>query len=307
MIPICLVTGFLGSGKTTFLRHLVERLAQRRIIYLVNELSEVDVDGALLGEVEDDVVAIAGGSIFCRCLASEFIAQLSTLPERFGNFDGAVIEASGIADPRVMQQLLVETGLEQVYALSSIVTVVDPGTFPRLLHTLDKVRAQVEAADVVLINKIDQYSARQVEEAEGLVRQIKPGVRVVRTEHCRAELELFGPAPARALAGEYAPCRDPNYGTLTAQFPGPVDLGRLMAALAGLRGEIYRAKGFVPATDGIYYLDLSPAGLTTQRMNRSDLTPELAIITRGEDCPGAERLVAALTAGELAACSQSRS
>lgn len=301
MIPVCLVTGFLGSGKTTFLRQVVEDNPGRKIVYLVNELSSLDVDGALLGEVEEDVVAIPGGSIFCRCLVTEFIDHLTELPERFGPIEGVVIEASGIADPRVVQQLLAETGLDRVYAVSSIVTIVDPGSFPKLVTALPNVRAQVEAADVVLVNKTDQFAPEQVDFTERLVAEIKPGVQVVRTEHCRADLELFGEAPVRELAGEYALCLDPNYGKLAVEFPGAVDLGRLMAELTAVRDEIYRAKGFVPTPDGMYYLDLSQAGLTTQRMDREDLAPGLAVITRGMDCPQVDRLVAAIEAGELSA------
>lgn len=301
MIPICLVTGFLGSGKTTFLREVVEDNPGRKIVYLVNELSSLDVDGALLGEVEEDVVVIPGGSIFCRCLVTEFIDQLSALPGRFGPVEAVVIEASGIADPRVVQQLLAETQLDEVYAIASIVTIVDPGSFPRLVDALPNVRAQVEAADVVLVNKTDQFAPEQVGFTERLVLGIKPGVQVVRTEHCRANLELFGEAPARDLHGEYALCLDPNYGRWAVEFPAPVDLGRLMIELTAVRESIYRAKGFVPTLDGPYYLDLSQAGLTTQRMDREEVAAGLAIVTRGEDCPQVEALVAAIEAGKLSA------
>jgi G3E family GTPase len=79
MLPICLVTGFLGTGKTTFLKNIVAHNRGRKIVYLINEFSAHDVDGAIVSAENPNVVSIPGGSIFCKCLVTEFIGQLSKL------------------------------------------------------------------------------------------------------------------------------------------------------------------------------------------------------------------------------------
>jgi G3E family GTPase len=303
MIPICLVTGFLGSGKTSFLKAITARHVDERIVYLVNEVSPLDVDGALLEELDEGLVAIPGGSIFCRCLVTEFIARLTEIPKRFGTVErpvvGVVIESSGIADPRVIAQLLAETKLDGVYDLATVITVVDPASLPKLVHTLPNIAAQIEAADVVLLNKTDLFDDEEVAATEALVREINPDAEVIRTVRCEADLELFGEAPARDMTGDYAPCMDPNYEKLELEFRAPVDMGQLMAGLTAARDDIYRAKGFVPTPSGLYYLDMSAAGLTTQLSDRDDVTLGLAIITRGDDCPLAQKLAASIEAGEL--------
>ena len=299
MIPICLVTGFLGSGKTSFLKAVAARHADERIVYLVNEVSPLDVDGALLEELDEGVVAIPGGSIFCRCLVTEFIARLTEIPERFGPVAGVVIEASGIADPRVIAQLLAETELDEVYDLATIVTVVDPASLPKLVHTLPNITAQIEAADVALLNKTDLFDEESAAATEALVREITPHAEIIRTVQCEVDLELFGEAPAREMTGDYALCMDPNYEKLELEFRAPVDMGKLMAGLTAARDDIYRAKGFVPTRSGLYYLDMSTAGLTTQLVDRDDVALGLAIITRGDDCSLAEQLVASIEAREL--------
>ena len=123
MIPLSLVTGFLGGGKTTLLQRLIERNQGRRLAYIVNEFAEADVDGQLLELGEDQVVSIPGGSIFCRCLSGEFLRILQEIPGRFDTPDspleGVVIEASGIADPKVTESMLEETRLDRVYELRS--------------------------------------------------------------------------------------------------------------------------------------------------------------------------------------------
>lgn len=286
MIPLCLVTGFLGSGKTSFLRHLIERHSRERIVYLVNEFSSLDVDGALLGSGEDDVIAIPGGSIFCRCLVTQFVGNLKLIPERFGAggepISGVVIEASGIANPAVVEQMLAETGLEETYELATIVSVVDPGSLPRLVHTLPNVQAQVEAADVVLLNKIDLFSAEEAAEAERIVREIAPEASVIRTIHCRADLEIFAGGRIRGLEGEYAPCADPNYAHLAIDLLQPVEIDALRAVLEEFVEDIYRAKGIVPTTEGDRYLDISSGRFSIERAHEGSVMPGLVVIAGGE-------------------------
>ncbi|MDH3982239.1 MAG: hypothetical protein OES84_04980, partial [Kiritimatiellaceae bacterium] len=82
MIPICLITGFLGTGKTTLLKRIVEENRDRKWIYLVNEFSALDVDGAIVSAENPDVISIPGGSIFCKCLVTEFIGQMTKIHEQ---------------------------------------------------------------------------------------------------------------------------------------------------------------------------------------------------------------------------------
>lgn len=295
MIPICLVTGFLGSGKTTLLRHIVDTHRDQKIAYLVNEFSPLDIDGALLSEAGDGLITVPGGSIFCRCLVSEFIEQLRAIPRRFNlpgdPLTGVVIEASGVANPQVVEQMLRETGLQVTYELATIVAVTDPGSLPKLLHTLPSIRAQIEAADVVLINKIDLFAPEWVDMTETLVRELNSTATVLRTVRCGADLELFASGRVRELAGEYALCADPNYARYTLAFAEPVDVEALAAELRALAGEIYRAKGFVPTETGLVYLDQSPSGLTLEPAGGDGPRPGLAIIAHGDRHAGVDELV----------------
>jgi G3E family GTPase len=302
MIPICLVTGFLGSGKTTLLKQLVSRHQSQKIVYLVNEFSPRDVDGVLLEEVEEDVVAVPGGSIFCKCLVTQFVGNLQAIPERFDTeddpLDGVVIEASGVANPMVIEQMLAETGLDDVYELATIVSVVDPGSLPKLVETLPNIRDQVRAADIILLNKIDLFGADEVEEAEGIARGINERAPIIRTVRCAAEIELFAAGGARGLEGEYAPCADPNYARFSVGFEEPVEIDELTARLTELRDEIYRAKGIVPTTEGPAYVDMSPAALTVDEAPASATATGLAIIVRGDSTERVQVLITELSNSE---------
>lgn len=136
LIPICLVTGFLGAGKTTFLKTITRQHLRQRLVYLVNEFSPRDIDSAIVSEVYPDVVSVPGGSIFCKCLVTQFMSHLQQIPSRFGTPEGLVIEASGMANPGVMASMLRETRLDAQYRLARIISVIDPGSFHKLRRTL---------------------------------------------------------------------------------------------------------------------------------------------------------------------------
>lgn len=287
MIPICLVTGFLGSGKTTLLKAISRQSAGRRLVYLVNEFSSADVDGQIVSSLADDVVSVAGGSIFCQCKVTEFIGQLRAIARRFDRnpFDGVVIEASGIADPKVIRQMLREAQLTDDYRVARVVAVVDPGTFGKLLATLPNIVAQIEAADLAMINKCDLHDEQAIAGTEAGIRQINPGIETVRTSHGAAPFDLFSGEGPADVEGEMAKCIDPNYAKLAVRLPKAVNIERLGAILNDLGEDLYRAKGFVRVDAGWVYVDHAAGELRIETVERHDYPPQLAVVVK----PAAER------------------
>lgn len=281
MLSICLVTGFLGTGKTTFLKNIVAHNRDRKIVYLINEFSARDVDGAMISEENPNVVSIPGGSIFCKCLVTEFIGQLKKVAEEQGDADGVVIEASGMANPKVIEQMLVETKLDQHFRLATIVSIIDPNSFLKLRHTLPNIIAQIEASDIVLINKTDCNPPEKTAEAETVVRKINPAAERMKTVRCDVELDLFAEHAPRGLQGEYAKCRDPNYETFVTEEPFDGDV--LEKFVLEHAGDIYRVKG----TLADEFFDYSTSGVI--RTPQPGAAPVLAWIVKG----GAEEKITA--------------
>lgn len=254
-IPLTLVTGFLGSGKTTFLAEAVRRYPTARIVYLVNEFSPTDVDGLEVRAHTDRVMSIAGGSIFCRCLVGEFIHHLTRIPSEYAvpsaPVDGVVVEASGVADPRVILKMLAETRLDRVYRMARVFSVVDPASLHKLLCTLPNIRGQIEAADTVVVNKIDLHDEATLQRTETAVREIHPDARIVRAERCRFDMDLLGEGVRSSAEGDFAACRDPNFLQISILCPDPVDLEGLRGDLERLGADVvYRCKGTVSNADG---------------------------------------------------------
>ena len=129
-IPITVLTGFLGSGKTTVLRYLAELGVLNRTLVLVNEFGEVGLDHELLAPIDDDtLVAVESGCICCT-IRADLVQTLSEAPWRYARggsrwFDRVIIETTGIADPApILQTILGDEKVSQQYALASVVTAV---------------------------------------------------------------------------------------------------------------------------------------------------------------------------------------
>lgn len=271
MIPICLITGFLGTGKTTLLKRIVEENRARKWIYLVNEFSALDVDGAIVSEENPDVVSIPGGSIFCKCLVTEFIRQMTRIHEQHPDAEGVVIEASGMADPRVIADMLKETGLGDYFALNNIVSIVEPRSFLRLIHTLPNIIRQVEAADLILLNKCDLYEEEKLSETETAVRGIKPGAHLVRCVNGEAAFPVFANQKHYDdLHGEYALCRDPRYSAFSVDPGKSVEVSKIESLILENEEEVYRVKGYIHTQNGALYFDYSKAGFAHRPVETRD-------------------------------------
>jgi len=287
------VTGFLGAGKTTFLKAITRRHLQRHLVYLVNEFSPRDIDGAIVSESNPDVVSVPGGSIFCKCLVTQFISQLQAIPARFGMPEGLIIEASGMANPKVMASMLRETRLDALYRLARIISVVDPGSFHKLRRTLPNITAQIEASDLALINKADLYPQDQIQATVEALRTINPGIEIRPCVRGEADVELFGApsSPPAVTDAALAPCRDPLYDTVTLIPADGIDPGALRQRLQEVEADIYRLKGYLASGSGSVYVDYSKAGFESSQ-SESNREPVIVLIHAGNPAPRTRDFIA---------------
>jgi G3E family GTPase len=299
-IDLVVICGFLGSGKTTVLRRLAQRHGGRRLLFLVNDFSTRDVDGARLELPEDALATVAGGSVFCRCRSGELVAILQRIAALATAPDAVVIEASGIADPRNLALILAEHGLTARFRYRRCCCLVDPVALLKLRHTLPVVRDQLAAASLVVINRCDTADARQLAECRDFIGSLRPDVPVEET--CFGQLatdllagidSLPATAPGRTGAGPFA--------SVDCAIPGPVDWPRLRAAIDALGGRTHRVKGRIPASAGPLEVDWTYSGWQEHPMPPDGSgTGVLVIITDHPTRPKAQRLVGSIAAGDFA-------
>jgi G3E family GTPase len=176
---VTLVTGFLGSGKTTLIRRLLAHPGMERSAVIVNEFGEVGIDHTLVAASSEQVTLLANG---CLCCAVRTDLQ-ETLRELFAqrragqviDFDRVLIETSGLADPApVMQTLATDALLGAQYRLDGVVTLVDAVNGAQQLESEREAAKQVALADRVLLTKTDLVTAAQVEAIRDRIGELNP-------------------------------------------------------------------------------------------------------------------------------------
>ncbi|MEG0373977.1 MAG: GTP-binding protein, partial [Enterococcus sp.] len=155
-MKLILLTGFLGAGKTTLLTHLLEAFKETKIGVLMNEFGEKSIDSELIKGVDFDLMELTNGSIFCACLKENFIKGLAAFLDY--DVEMVFIEASGVADPSNMGQIL-ETVKKvsggKAYDYRGALCVVDGLYFLKQLEVIQALRKQIKYSSTVIINKAD--------------------------------------------------------------------------------------------------------------------------------------------------------
>ena len=178
-IPITVVTGFLGAGKTSLINRLISaRAGAERIGVVVNEAGEIGLDGQLLRDSSDDVVEIADGCVCCTS-QGELLDAITRLHRAAGQLDRIVVETSGLADPGPVVDAL--ASITHVLRLDTMVTVVDA---VHLLDQLDRVgspeaRQQLQLATHVVLSKLDLAEDASVDEVRARVRRLNPDAQII--------------------------------------------------------------------------------------------------------------------------------
>jgi cobalamin biosynthesis protein CobW len=204
-VPVTVLTGFLGAGKTTLIRSLLERANGRRIAVIVNEFGDIGFDGSLIEDcaagacAPGDIVELTNGCICCT-VADDFIPTMDKLLSRDRPLDAIVIETSGLALPQPLLKAFAWPGVRNRATIDGVVTVVDATALAEGRITLDDHEApedparehddpieevfehQLACADLVVLSKADLVGPEALAEIEAhLANDLRPAVRVLRS------------------------------------------------------------------------------------------------------------------------------
>jgi G3E family GTPase len=249
-VPVVLVAGFLGSGKTTVVNHMLAHADGRRIAAVVNDFGAINIDAELITGAADGVVSLSNGCICCS-LESDLLRTLAALLRRDPRPELIVIETSGVADPTDVVRNLMDPVIWREAPLETVLCVVD-ATTPIAMLDDALLRSQVGAADVVALSKVDLADAEARTQVRNAVRALRPAALLVDAPHGEVPLSLLFPAdvdhvPAPRESGprelgRARPAMD-RFETLSWTSERPVSLARLREAINRLAPTLARAKG----------------------------------------------------------------
>jgi G3E family GTPase len=256
-VPVTVVTGFLGSGKTTLINHILNGQHGRKVAVIVNEFGEIGIDGQLMiSDGEEQLVEFNNGCLCCT-VREDLVRTLEDLTQR-AELDAVLVETTGLADPApVASTFIVADGIKAKFSLDAFVTVVDAHNLHRNLTDSHEAQEQVAFADIILINKTDLVSTDEMNMVEQEIRKLNPIAKIYHSEYGAVNLPLIlgtgafdleaklevDPAFLDDLAHEH----DAAVGSFALVSDRPIDMNKFMLwmnALAQEKGaDLYRSKG----------------------------------------------------------------
>lgn len=305
-VPMVVVGGYLGAGKTTMLNRLLANGEGRRITLLVNDFGEINIDAVLVRSRSDDVIQLENGCICCS-IGGRLAAALVEIGQREKRPDLLVIEASGVSDPqRIAQVGLLDAALR----LNGVVVAVDAeSVFERLADPLvgDMVRRQITGASAVVLTKADLAGPAGLERARALMAEIAPQATVLVAHHGDVPWEVFAdvaePRPVspglldgregwRSVSGA---AQHAGIRTLAYRTGRVFDKSRLCQALKNLPVRLLRAKGVVRLAGDVCLHEVHLVGgrLRIGRLACTDRMSESALVFIGAFGDAAEAAVRA--------------
>jgi len=214
VLPITLLTGYLGSGKTTLINHILNNQKGYKIAVIVNDIGEVNIDaeliqkGGVVTEKDDNLVSLSNGCICCT-LKTNLMEQIAEIYD-MDKFDYLLIEASGICEPipiaqsiMAMNEMMAEQGIPPIVRLDSVISVTDS---LRLVQEFDcgdnlvekkleeddienLIIQQLEFCNLIILNKVDEVSKEELGEVKAVIKKLQPKAEIIETNYANVDLD----------------------------------------------------------------------------------------------------------------------
>ena len=260
-IPLTIISGFLGSGKTSLLNHLLTQADGRRITAMVNDFGALNIDAELIAAKHGNQIALANGCVCCS-IGDDLMRSFMEVMQQTPLPDHIIIEASGVAEP---SRIAGFAAVDRQLRLDGIVTLVDASAHN--VHSKDPYLAdnyakQIEAAHLLLISKPDLADAATLENLEKELATQKPDVPMAQVTHGALPINLV-----LGLNGDHEipqPQEIIDHGFVHwAGHLNDMPRAALIAKLEKLRPHVLRAKGVLQDGEGGYVLHLAGGLITT--------------------------------------------
>ena len=250
-----LITGFLGAGKTTLMKRLIDLFSDKKLAVIINEFGIVSIDGEILDVSGIKITEINNGSIFCVCRSNKFTEALSAALRM--KAEVVLVETSGLSDPSGMGEILenAERAFTEQYDFRGTIVLVDASSFLKVINAVAAVKQQIANGSLILINKTDKSGPEQIALVKNEIESLNPQASIKETSFAEFERKwLYGINTARPQGNIGR--RTIGIQKLCVYVPDKTKEDLLIKWLEIFSSVIYRAKGFVNLNTGIKLLEV---------------------------------------------------
>ena len=244
-VPVVLLSGYLGAGKTTWINRLLAH-TKDRLVVIVNDFGSVNIDAALIAERHDDTIELTNGCVCCA-IGGSLADVMLDISDRETQPDAVVIECSGVADPSAVAEYAYLAG----FHLSAIVTLVDAIQWKRTAHdslVQQTFWRQIDSADLFVVTKLDNATEIERDELQSAMRLRRPSIPLISHDIIAPE-RLFS-FSSQVLDTSLPPLESPRFSTSVLDVDAATSLEELRNIINQLPSNVVRAKGIVLTTSG---------------------------------------------------------
>ena len=256
-IPMLILTGYLGAGKTSVLNHLLglPSIRERKLALIINEFGTLGIDGQKVASGDHAKFELNRGSLFCICIKTEFVKTLTSIADDIRP-DLVLVEATGVADPCDIEQFLEVPTLAGRFRVEASVCVVDAEGFTRVAAFMQAARRQVLWSDGIAINKTDLVSKRDLKVLRQVLSGLNPRAPQADVTYGRIPDDFL-----RSLVHERRPApaaeRPPDdLASASLQTDRVVDPAAFMEVIGALGDRLLRLKGTVQFAEGRRFVEV---------------------------------------------------
>ncbi|SHH97386.1 CobW family GTP-binding protein [Sporanaerobacter acetigenes] len=278
-----LLTGFLGSGKTTFLTNTLKDLSEKRVGVIMNEFGKVGIDGTIIKKEDMELIEINRGSIFCSCLQLSFVSALVDMADR--DMDYVFVESSGLADPSNIGEFLeaVEVAKGDVYDYSGALCIVDGLNFLEQIEDIETVERQLKFCHLVVISKVDLIDEDRLVKVIEKIKEINDSAEIQTAINGKMDYDFL---EKNLLEKGWIDSEDTTNTldnkpkTLTLTYEGELTKEELTRFLDIIKIDSYRIKGFFKLEDGWNQVDVVNKKIDYKLTDKEETTSQLVIISK---------------------------
>ena len=288
-VPVLLVTGFLGSGKTTFLNWLIQTHPDLKISLILNEFGDIKLESQFIKEHSGGEVAELSNGCMCCIAKSDIPRVVNLILDKSPETEYIVIEASGLSDPDPIRDAIHGPSLSDKIYLENTVCIVDAINFEKTRDEHGIVMSQVGDADIVILSKVKEAGKETTNRVKEFIESIGINTRVIMWDENLSPEMFLGVQPSAKTVGDEEQDEHEHdhvhekYDEFWFESENEIDIKKFAKVMENLDPSIVRSKGFIKSDGNKYMVQYLPGKFELIESDWNRETPGTAVLFLGKE------------------------